>query len=404
MTSSTKTGIIGIFVGVLIAIIGIFFYLKGTSGGGAGNGDSDNDDTQKTSNVKVQETVRQTPPPLEAIDRVRSREINAIFQMTGKASDADWGIRGGANFLYEVTIVAESTIESKEKMDGGGFKVEEIRTFKKVHDSVTASDVDFTLALDTLPISTIQGIVAVGGFFWPVTAGTAVLGLEKMKEFDGKGIKDALNALGIELPQEVKKEIESFAGGELRKWMGKTRRISGKSYRITYYNAESGNPMLITFRNADGSEVTDEEELMLLRRANAFVNSDLLPDTNCKPGDKWSVKVEDMQELLDPYVEGDFAGSVTVTRTADKKPGEWSLDLSPATIRVLSPSGSTTGTLNLEEGAAQVELDAYSVNDLILSGTGNLSKLSKHHLLFNARFDGACKFQGRITTKLLSTK
>ena len=398
MTSSTKTGIIGIVVGILIAVIGIFAYIKvvGPKDPSGKGGD--------IASGPVQEVVRETAPPLVAIDRVRSRRISAIFQMTGRASDADWGIRGGANFLYEVTIEAESTIESKEKMDGGGFKVEEIRTFKKVQDSVTASDVDFSLALDTLPISTIQSIVAAGGIIWPVTAVAVDAGLEKMKDYDGKGIKDALNALGIELPQQVRKEIESFASGELRKWMGKTRRISGKSYRITYYNAESGKPMLITFRNADGSDVTDEEELMLLRRANAFVNSDLLPDINCEPGDNWKVDVEDMQELLDPYVEGDFAGSVTVTRTADKKPGEWSLGISPAIIHVVSPSGGTTGTLNLEEGSAQVELDAYSVNDLIISGTGNLSKLSKHHLLFNARFDGACKFQGHIVTNLLSTK
>ena len=323
--------------------------------------------------------------------------------MKGKASDADWGIRGSAFFQYEVSIQALSEIKSPENLPDGGFKVEEVRTFLKVSDSVSASDTDFSLALDTLPVSTIQTACALGGMFFPALAPYATsveVGLEGVRELDGMGIKDALRKFDLELPPELKQQVDQFAGKELQKWMGNTRSINGKSYLITYYSDKSGNPMHMSFRYSDGTDVTDEDELMLLHRANAFINSELLPDINCKPGDSWEVKAEDVQELFDPYVEGDYAGSIEVRRIADTTNGEWSLELLPGVIRV-SSSGSTTGSLNVKGGTAQVELKAYSVNNLYVSGTGNLNKLSKHHLLFNARFDGACQFEGRIVSELL---
>ena len=403
MNSSTKTGIIGIAAGVLIAAIGILFYIKGTSGNSSSGSESIGvGDARGTQVAIAQEVVRPAPPP-EAINRLRSRKINAIFQMKGKAADADWGIRGSAYFLYEVSIQALSEIKSKEKLGNGGFKVEEVRTFLKVHDSVTVSDTDFSLALDTLPISTIQSACAVGGLFPPLLpyAVAAEEGLEGVRQLDGMGIKDALKKINLELPAELQQHIDQYASKQLQKWMGNTRSINGKSYLFTYYTDKSGSPMHMTFRYSDGADVTDEDELMLLQRANAFINSELLPDVNSKPGASWEVKAEEVQELFDPYVDGNYAGSIRVTRKEDAPNGEWTLELSPGVIRVLSPTGSTTGSLNLKEGTAQIELEAYSVNNLFASGTANVSKLSKHHLLFNARFDGACQFEGRIVSDLL---
>ena len=71
--------------------------------------------------------------------------------MTGTGQDAKWGIGKKANFRYTARVEAKSEILSKNTFPTGKIEVIEKRTFIKVYDSVVASEVDFVLALNTLP-------------------------------------------------------------------------------------------------------------------------------------------------------------------------------------------------------------------------------------------------------------
>ena len=73
------------------------------------------------------------------------------------------------------------------------------------------------------------------------------------------------------------------------------------------------------FAHEDGSTDLTEEEYLVLRRANAFMDSQLMPDRNCSPGSEWTVDAADFDSLLDPFVDGSYDGSVTVARKDNER-------------------------------------------------------------------------------------
>ena len=83
--------------------------------------------------------------------------------------------------------------------------------------------------------------------------------------------------------------------------------------------------MSVKFTCEDGTDVTNDEELMILRRVNTFIDSHLAPNPNCKPGDSWDVPVNCVQEVFAPYVEGTYSGKATFVRKENEPNGDWSM-------------------------------------------------------------------------------
>ena len=156
--------------------------------------------------------------------------------------------------------------------------------------------------------------------------------------------------------------------------------------------------MYVKFTYKDGREVTDKEEQMVLKRVNAFIDYNMVPNTDCMPGDNWVIQARDMQEVFDPYVEGTYSGSVRALRKANTQNGDWMIELSPSVIDVVNDNGNTTGHMNLERGYAAINPKLVSINDLFVEGKAKLEKLSKHHWLFQSRISGECSFQGKVVT------
>ena len=159
--------------------------------------------------------------------------------------------------------------------------------------------------------------------------------------------------------------------------------------------------MMVDFKNEDGSDITDEEEQMVLKRVNAFIDYHLVPDRGCNPGDIWTVYAEDMQELFDPFVKGKYVGRIKVFRKSNAPNGDWVIEMRPGMVNIIGEGGSSTGSLRITRGEAKMDPANVSLNNLFAEGTVQMQKLTRHHLLFTAKVDGWCKFQGRVITEPL---
>lgn len=440
MTNSTKTGIIGVAIGVLVTIIAFLVYDKVhtkpvppvpppvTQTIQTPQATQPPPSAPKASSSAAQDVARPTtppatnppvavPPPLEvkkkpikpqAVDRVFPKIMKGNFAMVGRGEDAKWGIGKVANFQYNIFILAESEIISKEALKNGTIKVEEIRTFNKVQDSIVVSNVDFKLAIDTLPIDTFSKMidgVAVGytSFTGDAAGGAAIVEgkrylEEKLRSIDGTSVRQLLGIVGFQPTPDIEAMLNRMASAQFTKALGVVRSISGKSYKITYYQEKNGQPLMVTFKHADGSEITEEEERMILKRINAFIDYNVVPDGECRPGDSWSIAAEDMQEVFDPFVDGTYTGNIKAIRKSNAENGDWSIAMSPSSINVVADNGATTGSLQLNRGYAFVNPEKLCVNEMFVEGKAKLAKTSRHHLLFTARIDGLCDFQGRIVT------
>lgn len=360
-------------------------------------------DKEGKCNCQKRESVSPT-----VVDRVHNRTMKAWVQMTGRGSDADWGIQSEANFKYNVLILSESRIAEKTKLPSGGIRVVEIRKFNTVTDSLTLSDIDFRLNLDTLPVETFDKAANLAIDICSSIFGVPGKPVKFVKDQVGKmvktiekvSIKEFLRSVGFDLTPEIEQIALQLCGnGPLKGFVkGKFKEIQGKSYRITYIQDSNSTPLLFTFTYEDGSPVTSDEENMILSRVNALIDHHSVPNINCNPGDSWTISAENIQECFDPYVAGTYSGKIDVTRLSNDKEKNWVLSMSPSQINVLGDHGDTTGTLKLKSGRAVVNPNTYSVSDVCVSGEGKLKKLSKHHILFKSHVNGWCKFQGRLVS------
>lgn len=420
MTNSMKTGIIGAVIGVAVALTAVWIVKSGGDPTPLTNGAKANTVQEKVTPPKPVDPPTLPPKPIdntrkvtrvepEAINRVFPKFMRGRFEMKGKGTDAKWGIGTTANFKYFLTVIAESRILSKASFPDGTIKVEEIRKFHCVQDGIAVSKLDFVLALDTLPLETFSKAVDVAATVWTTVSGDPIgativrtgknVIMNALSAIDGNSISKFLGEFGVGLPDEYEKKLKKYAENKMLNGLGRIRSISGKSYRFEYYQAKDGTPMMITFKNEDGSEVTDEEEQMILKRVNAFIDYNVMPNTKSAPGDSWTINAEDIQEVFDPFVDGTYTGKITVERKADKEDGDWFVEMKPgSSVKVISDNGTTNGTLLLKQGKAIINPEKYTVKEMFVAGNAGLKRLSKHHFLFTARINGRCDFQGRIAT------
>ena len=359
-------------------------------------------------------TVKMKPIKGDRVERVVSRNSDAVFKMTGKGSDANWGFRKSVNFQYVVAFKSESKVLSNTvNKETGEIKVEEMRTFTSFIDKVDVSDVDIKLDLDSLGFGKIKQVVTLlaaaadaliphktGGKAKPLVEG----GVQVIQGLDGtsirKGAEELAQLHGIAIPPVVDEYLNGLASKKLREVLRAKRSIEGKSYKFTYWQRSTGVPLYVKFTYADGSEVTDEEERMVLRRANAFIDSAITPsEIDTSVGAKWVVDVREFQEMFDPFADGEYMGDVMVERRDNDDEGNWLIGFQPATLRTVGDDGTETGRIQLERGSVHLDPNTRAVLNVVGSGTAVAKRTSKHHLLFTARIEGACRFEGRLVSE-----
>ena len=349
----------------------------------------------------------------EATKRLSSspQKIRTVLTTTGRAENSNWGVRGMCTFVLTHIVDCDAEIVEKSETPGGEIKVVEKRTFNEVGQVLQLSETDVALSLyDTLPLKEVFNVIkvigtalAVSGEPEMVAAGETLAAGGKMvdgflRSIDGKSVRGLLGMIGVSLSDDVEKRIDEFVNAKVKD-IFKPSFLRGKSYLLTYYqDKESGAPLRIDFTYADGSDIRTQEEYLVLRRANAFMDSKFVPDKYCSPGDTWTVDSSEFDCLLDPYVEGAYCGDVTVERLDNDKDGDWILGVRPCNVSIKSDAGRTSGELRIEKGQAKVDAKNVFVKAMVVTGKGAMKNLTTHHLLFKSRFGGECTFRGVMTT------
>lgn len=398
MNKSILSGIIGCIAGAAIIAVAIWAMKP--------HQPTEGDDAPTVSAQKPLAPIERASVKPAAVERLTNRTNKGRFIISGRGEDADWGISKEANFQYIADVIADSEILSKDTFSGGEIKVVEKRTFRDVHDSMIVSDVDVRFRLDTLPIKTLSKAIDLAAGIWTAATGDAMtssgvkitkdLAIRKLEKVDGKGLREILGYAGLQVNDEIEAKVNRLAGRQVTNALGNIRKISGKSYLVSYYQKADSQPLFVSFKNEDGSDITDEEESLVLRRVNAFLDYCLVPNKSCKPGDSWKVQANELQELFDPFVDGDYIGDIVLRRDADNEFGDWIVSAKPCEIRIISSGRKTTGALQLAGGRAEIDPKKITLKTMSVDGRASLTKLTKHHWLFTARLNGECDFEGRM--------
>lgn len=175
--------------------------------------------------------------------------------------------------------------------------------------------------------------------------------------------------------------------------------LEGKQFRVVY---EDGKGVVeLTPVNCD----LTEEERDFLMGLSVVSDAYLLPDEQSRVGDTWSVPAEALVEFLPPDWHGRPRGQVIIRRVKDFKQG----DHQYARLEIASGSLEVVATDSAEErigaftprGWLEYNITQGHVAKAEWRGTANMHRVSRNHLLFEARFQAALQFWQTYSCKLL---
>ena len=382
----------------------------------------------------VQRSVERRPLEPEATKRLHEGPVivSSVFEASGKAEHASYGKAIRGSYLYTTTVMAQSEIlEKNEAKDTGKVLVKEKRRFLQSRDTLSLSDIDVALALDTLPVGQVQqwanGIchlvssvcTALTPMIPPAApwlaigaAGTETFNVAVNATFatlhgiDGTSARGLLDAFGVKIPDNIERfaneRIAKLAKEKVRGVHNAIQSIEGKSFIITYEQEKNGAPLNVDYKNEDGSPITDAE-WEILRSANAFLDANVVPDTRCRVGDTWTVWADEVQELFGCAGDGRAEGKIHIERIEDQKDGTWTLKVAPATIEFRSEDGTAAGKMQVKDGNGLVDGENASVKSLHATAGGNLRTLNKkrHFMFFDfvKRLDGDSNLRFTLTAE-----
>ena len=382
----------------------------GTEKNKASGGNTNTDDKV----APPKRSVERHPLEPEATKRLHEGPavISSVFEASGKGEHASYGNTVRGSYLYTTTVIAQSEVKEKnEDKTTGKIRVVERRKFLQARDNLSLSNIDFALALDTLPVdqvgtwvdnvcNLVGGTCAIVTSVAPVTApymaiaGGGVTAFKvavasafaTLHKIDGTSARGLLGAFGVKVPGN----LERFVNERLSQWTKKQfsearqklQSIEGKSFLIIYTQEASGKPLNVDYENEDGKPITDTE-WEILRTANVFLDSNTVPDTRCRVGDAWTIWADEVQELFGAAGDGRAEGKIRVERVADQSDGNWTLRLEPAEILFRTNDGTAAGKMNIKDGNGLVDAKNVSVKSLHATASGNLRSINKkRHALF----------------------
>jgi hypothetical protein len=356
--------------------------------------------------------------------------ISSLFEASGKAEHKSYGKTVRGSYLYNTTVVAQSEVKEKEADEQTGtVRVVERRKFLQSRDSISLTDVDVAIALDTLPVDQVRvwvdnacnlvgGASAIISSVAPLTApfmaiaggsattvkATVASAFATLYKIDGVSARTMLGAFGVEIPQNLEDFANKWVSQKVKDQLSSVHNaiqsIEGKAFLITYTQNEKGLPLKVDYANEDGTPITDAE-WEILRAANVFLDSNVVPDTRCRVGDAWMVWADEVQELFGAAGEGRVEGKIRVERGKDQPNGDWSLQIEPAEIQFRTSDGTAAGKMQVKDGNGLVDAKNASVKSLQATATGNLRSLNKkRHFLF---FDFVKRFEGNSNLRFTLT-
>lgn len=421
-----KNALIAILAIAVAALLAVIFWPKGGPPIPPGAKPGDEVVYRGVTNVVVEvvrtvdgETVKELElvPKARAVDR-RPLEpeatkrlhdgpvtVSSLFEASGLAEHAQYGARTSGAYYYMTTVQAHSEVLEKPEGKDGSIRVVEKRTFTQARDHLALSDLDVALDLSTLPVRETQRYVngacllvaGIAGLIpHPIAQGVAKGALitqtranavfGTLYALDGKSVRGVLGDFGVEVPENVEeyfnKKCAEWAEKKIAPVHSALQSIEGKSYLITYRQDAAGKPLKVDFRHEAGEPIS-EAEWEILRSANAFLDANVVPNTQCEVGDRWTVWADDVQEVFGMAADGKADGKLRVVRDADQEDGDWTLRIEPSEITYRGTGGH--GKLEVEGGVGLVDAPKASVKSLQTTATGDLRMLNKkrHWMLFD---------------------
>ncbi len=314
----------------------------------------------------------------------RSSVIGKVY---GSASKKDWGIRGSAYFTYFYGVESIGKIIKND-----GINIIEERTFGKVSENVFVSD--YIVSFE-LPPKVKEGInilcSAIGYKFggeagldagW--TVGEAINeGLNSVKIPINDGMVGDLRESGMlpsELdPQRIKNKMMMFSK------IGDGKILEGKKVRIIFADGQG-----ITQITPIGCELS-QQEIDVIKRTNFVMDHYLFPDQQVAPDTTWEVDGSVFSGFLDPRIQGQVRGKVTVKRipdfTTSNNEVNKRLRLTNGHISFTDNSEGNnivTGQLNCLQGTCIIPNQYGVVTSANISGMMEYKNVSTDHLLFAA--------------------
>ena len=382
----------------------------------------------------VLRSVERRPLEPEATKRLHDGPvvISSVFEASGKAEHASGGKAVRGSYLYTTTVVAQSEVKEKEKEadeQTGIVHVVERRKFLQSRDSISLTDVDVAIALDTLPVDQVRvwvdnacnlvsGVSAIISSVAPLTApfmaiaggsattvkATVASAFATLYKIDGVSARTMLGAFGVEIPQNLEDFANKWVSQKVKEQLSNVHNaiqsIEGKAFLITYTQNEKGLPLKVDYANEDGTPITDAE-WEILRAANVFLDSNVVPDTRCRVGDSWTVWADEIQDLFGAAGDGCAEGRIRIERVEDQPDGNWTLKLEPTEVQFRTSDGTAAGKMQVKDGNGLVDAKNASVKSLHATAAGNLSKLNKkrHFLFFDfvKRIDGNSNLRFTLT-------
>lgn len=422
--------ILGILVGLLAGGLVAFFWKSEPKGGtqqevpsGEAEFTKCPDKSAPPESAPQKRSVKRRPLEPEATKRLHDGPVivSSVFEASGKAEWANLGGLVRGSYLYTTTVMARSEVlEKSEDRDTGRVLVKERRKFLQARDSISLSELDMAIALDTLPVDQVEKAVTmtcclVSGICgvlaplippaapWLVTTAIGSKGVQaaistafaELHKIDGTSARGLLGAFGVEIPSNV----EQFANERILKLAAEKtaivrhalQTIEGKSFIIMYEQEKDGVPLNIDYQNEDGSPISDAE-WEILRSANAFLDSNVVPDTRCRIGDSWTIWADEVMDMFGNAGSGRVEGKIRVERESDQPDGAWTLKVEPTTIEYRGDSGAVSGTMRVKGGNGLVDAANVSVKSLQVTADGNLRSLNKkRYFLF---FDCVKRIKG----------
>lgn len=379
---------------------------------------------EKAPTTRVKSRSRPLEP--EATKRLHNGPVMvaSLFETSGRARYAEKGGEVSGIYYYVVHVKARSEVIANETDASGKVFVKERRKFIESRDELSLDQIDVALALDTLPVDQVHdwtinaGTIAAGiaaklgriETAATITAGMVAIesGYRFAKTIDGTSARGLFGSFGVEIPEPldvfVSKRVTQIAKRKLDKAHNKVetfiQSIEGKSFIITYEQEANGKPLDISYRNEDGSPISDAE-WEILRQANLFLDQDMVPNTRCREGDSWNVWADEVQELFGFAGNGRAEGQIRVTRKGNRPDGDWVLGLSKTEIAFRDDAGAVSGTMSLKDGNGLVDGKMVSVKSLHATATGNVATMNKkRHAMF---FDFIKRFNGKANIRFSLT-
>ncbi|MBR3956910.1 MAG: hypothetical protein IKJ89_03580 [Kiritimatiellae bacterium] len=362
----------------------------------------------------------------EAVKRLREgpQLITVDITIEGNGERSGNGHRDSGHFLFKSTVIAQSTVRSKEPHASSVFTITEERKFLKAKESFNISNFDMAFALKTLPADEVEvvcgALCVIADCFWPgygKAAGAVTAEIfQTLRSLDGASFKALIGPI---CPPTLEKLIDILAGEEAqREWekaIGVLHSIEGRTFIIVYDQLPDQPVCNVEYRSEDGQPLSKDDK-KILRRINIFLDAEVVPDSvkESEPGTEWTIGVSAIDTMFAGISDGTCSGRLTAHRDADTSEGDWQLSVKPGTIVWRAEGGRQNASLdirNLDDnptpeapaGTAVIDGNHYYVRNLQLTATGKLDdeRMSEYCFgLFPFSFTakGECWFRSVYST------